>query len=100
VIKLKHNSREICDELKITHVAIRKILKLHERDFLKFGNIEYDKIVYGKGTKGGKPKQIIYLNEKHYLLLVLYLSNCNKTIKRKKIKILEEYLKLKELINN
>lgn len=84
-----YNSRNIAMELKLTHSAIKKVLKLYKDDFESFGKLKIEHEYYGKQTLGGRPRKIVYLNEKQRALLIMYLSNKNMYIRKKKMELVE-----------
>ena len=88
-------SLDIAKELKITHKSVRNMILKYKSDFMKYGDVIIKTEKPGKGTKGGKPRKVIYLNKNQKSLLFMYLGN---TKINRQNKILFNDL-IKEVIN-
>lgn len=68
-------SLDIAKTLKITHKSVKNMIIKYKCDFESYGPIVVKTEKPGKGSKGGKPRKVIYLNDKQKSLLFLYLGN-------------------------
>jgi len=59
----------------VTLKAAVKMIFKYINDFKQFGEIEIINKKPIKGSKGGRPKRIVYLNESQINLLFMYLGN-------------------------
>lgn len=84
------------------HHSITRIIRKHEADFKKFGDIFTSDIINGfkihKLTSVGRPIKHYILNEEQATLLVTYLRNTPKVREFKKM-LVKEFYKLKDEVS-
>jgi phage regulator Rha-like protein len=77
-------SLELSIFLEMQHFSITRLIDKYKKELRFFGALEIEKITPDKGTQGGRPLNIVYLNEAQKNLLIVLLKNNNKTIEIKR----------------
>lgn len=97
-IKLKNNKPVISTNIiakhcEIEHRSILQNIRIHKKDFLYFG-----KLLEGKEKiKKGRPFEVFYLNEEHFVFLITLLQNSKKAVLFKKI-ITQEFFRMRKAL--
>lgn len=59
------------------------LIDLYKNELLEFGSLERFKDAPKKRSKGGRPFELVLLNEKQKSLLIMFLKNTDKSKKLK-----------------
>ena len=78
-------SIEISKELNIQHFSIGRIIEKYSKELEFFGDLKFEITQYGtgKGTAGGRPTKLYFLNEKQRDFLIVLLKNTRESVKLK-----------------
>lgn len=77
-------SLELSIYLEMQHFSITRLIEKYKKELEFFGELEIEKITPERGSQGGRPLNIVYLNESQKNLLIVLLKNNNKTIEFKR----------------
>lgn len=78
-------SIEISKELNIQHFSIGRIIDKYSKELEDFGDLNFKITQYGtgKGTAGGRPTKLYFLNGKQRDFLIVLLKNTKESVKLK-----------------
>lgn len=84
ISKGKITTADISKCTKVDHSSIRRLISSHSETMETFGELEFRRIK-SESKKGGRPFEIIALNESQLLFLISIMKNNPKTIELKRI---------------
>lgn len=83
-------SLELANSLNMQHFSITRLIEIYKDELEEFGNIETKKIIQGQGTPGGRPREIVILNEIQRDFIIVLLKNNSKNIINLKMEIIKK----------
>lgn len=89
----------ISEETEVKHQNILQLFRRHEESIKHFGVIMFETWKPEKGSKGGRPETLYYLNEEQLTFFIMLMSN-NKKVIEFKININKEFFRMKEELLN
>lgn len=92
------NTLIIAEETENSHQSVFRLVKKYKEDLEEFGVVGFEIHKPKKGSNGGRPIELAYLNEQQTTLMLTYMRNSD-IVRKFKIKLVKEFYKIKKVLS-